>query len=74
MSLDVVGPAEVFASAGGYEVEVVAPDPEPFVMSNGMTVVPAMTLQQLHVQRPEVARKVEAMSAVDTGAVLAGSD
>src|SRR6476619_7889293 len=41
MSLDVVGPAEVFASAGAYQVEVVAPDPEPFVMSNGMQVVPA---------------------------------
>src|SRR3954447_1447390 len=41
MSLDVVGPAEVFASAGLYEVEVVAPDPEPFFMSNGMQVVPA---------------------------------
>jgi len=45
MSLDVVGPAEVFATAGGYAVEVVAPDPEPFFMSNGMQVVPraAMT-------------------------------
>jgi transcriptional regulator GlxA family with amidase domain len=40
MSLDVVGPAEVFASAGAYDVEVVAPDPEPFFMSNGMQVVP----------------------------------
>src|SRR4051794_17413388 len=40
-SLDVVGPAEVFASAGAYEVEVVAPDPEPFFMSNGMRVLPA---------------------------------
>ena len=40
MSLDVVGPAEVFASAGSYEVEIVAPDPEPFFMSNGMQVVP----------------------------------
>src|SRR3954453_9120512 len=40
MSLDVVGPAEVFSSAGSYEVQVVAPDAEPFVMSNGMQVVP----------------------------------
>jgi transcriptional regulator GlxA family with amidase domain len=40
MSLDVVGPAEVFATAGAYEVEIVAPDPEPFFMSNGMQVVP----------------------------------
>jgi transcriptional regulator GlxA family with amidase domain len=41
MSLDVVGPAEVFASAGRYEVQVVAPDSEPFPMSNGMQVVPS---------------------------------
>jgi len=41
---------------------------------NGETILPAMTLQQLHAQRPEVARKVEAMSAVDTGAALAGTD
>jgi transcriptional regulator GlxA family with amidase domain len=40
MSLDVVGPAEVFASAGLYDVQVVAPDPEPFFMSNGLQVVP----------------------------------
>src|SRR3954451_18163006 len=40
MSLDVVGPAEVFATAGLYEVEVVAPEPTPFFMSNGMQVVP----------------------------------
>src|SRR5689334_14179472 len=40
MSLDVVGPAEVFATAGSYDVEVIAPDPEPFFMSNGMQVVP----------------------------------
>jgi transcriptional regulator GlxA family with amidase domain len=30
----------VFATAGAYDVEVVAPDPEPFFMSNGMQVVP----------------------------------
>jgi transcriptional regulator GlxA family with amidase domain len=40
MSLDVVGPAEVFATAGAYEVEVVAPDPAPFFMSNGIQLVP----------------------------------
>lgn len=40
LSLDVIGPAEVFASAGGYEVQVVAPDHEPFAMSNGIRVVP----------------------------------
>jgi transcriptional regulator GlxA family with amidase domain len=44
MSLDVVGPAEVFASAGAYDVQVVAPDPEPFFMSNGMQVVPAAAM------------------------------
>jgi transcriptional regulator GlxA family with amidase domain len=49
-SLDVVGPAEVFAAAGGYDVQVVAPDPEPFVMSNGMRVVPAMAMR--HVRGP----------------------
>src|SRR3954463_11714523 len=47
MSLDVVGPAEVFATAGAYEVEVVAPDPEPFFMSNGMQVVPASGMGDL---------------------------
>ena len=41
MSLDVVGPAEVFSTAGAYEVEVVAPDPEPFFMTNGMRVIPS---------------------------------
>jgi transcriptional regulator GlxA family with amidase domain len=46
-SLDVVGPAEVFATAGGYDVEVVAPDPEPFFMSNGMQVVPAMAMRRV---------------------------
>jgi transcriptional regulator GlxA family with amidase domain len=40
MSLDVVGPAEVFATAGAYDVEIVAPDPEPFRMTNGMQVIP----------------------------------
>jgi transcriptional regulator GlxA family with amidase domain len=46
-SLDVAGPAEVFATAGSYEVEVVAPDPEPFFMSNGMRVVPAAAIDDL---------------------------
>jgi transcriptional regulator GlxA family with amidase domain len=48
MSLDVVGPAEVFASAGAYEVEVVAPDPEPFYMTNGMQVVPHAAMADVH--------------------------
>ena len=43
-SLDVVGPTEVFASARGYAIEVVAPSAEPFVMSNGMQVVPARAM------------------------------
>src|SRR4051794_5450827 len=47
MSLDVVGPAEVFASAGSYDVEVVAPDAEPFFMSNGMQVVPARAMHEV---------------------------
>src|SRR5258705_4161820 len=46
-SLDVVGPAEVFSTAGAYRVEVVAPDPEPFFMSNGMQVVPASAMDDL---------------------------
>jgi transcriptional regulator GlxA family with amidase domain len=45
MSLDVVGPAEVFATAGLYEVEIVAPDPEPFFMSNGIRVVPHAAME-----------------------------
>ena len=47
-SLDVVGPAEVFATAGSYEVEVVAPDPEPIFMSNGMRVIPAAAMEDVH--------------------------
>ena len=47
MSLDVVGPAEVFATAGAYEVEVVAPDPGPFFMSNGMQILPAASLDDV---------------------------
>ena len=47
MSLDVVGPAEVFASAGAYDVAVVAPDPEPFFMSNGMRVVPDSAMEDV---------------------------
>jgi transcriptional regulator GlxA family with amidase domain len=47
MSLDVVGPAEVFASAGLYDIQVVAPDPEPFFMSNGMQVVPHAGMDQV---------------------------
>jgi transcriptional regulator GlxA family with amidase domain len=46
-SLDVVGPAEVFSSAGAYRVEVVAPDPAPFFMSNGIQVVPAAAMRDL---------------------------
>src|SRR5258706_553669 len=46
-SLDVVGPSEVFASAGGYRIEVVAPEAEPFVMSNGMEVIPHAALHDV---------------------------
>jgi transcriptional regulator GlxA family with amidase domain len=37
----------VFSTAGAYRVEVVAPDPEPFFMSNGMQVVPAAAMGDL---------------------------
>jgi len=47
MSLDVVGPAEVFASAGAYKVEVVAPERGPFFMSNGMQVVPDAAMHEV---------------------------
>lgn len=47
MSLDVVGPAEVFATAGRYDVQIVAPDPEPFRMSNGMQVVPHAAMDKV---------------------------
>jgi transcriptional regulator GlxA family with amidase domain len=46
-SLDVVGPAEVFSTAGAYEVDVVAPDALPFFMSNGMRVVPAAGMDDI---------------------------
>ena len=49
-SLDVVGPAEVFSTAGAYEVEVIAPDPEPFFMTNGMQVVPAAGMDEVRGQ------------------------
>src|SRR5436305_7256297 len=48
MALDVVGPAEVFATAGAYEIEIVAPDPAPFLMSNGMQVVPHSAMAEVH--------------------------
>jgi len=47
MSLDLVGPAEVFATAGAYDVQVVAPDPEPFFMSNGIQVVPGAAMDRV---------------------------
>jgi transcriptional regulator GlxA family with amidase domain len=47
MSLDVVGPAEVFSTARMYDVEIVAPDPEPFFMSNGMQAVPHAGMDDL---------------------------
>jgi transcriptional regulator GlxA family with amidase domain len=47
MSLDVVGPAEVFATAGAYEVEVVAPEAEPIFFSNGMRVLPACAMRDV---------------------------
>jgi transcriptional regulator GlxA family with amidase domain len=47
MSLDVVGPAEVFSTAGAYDVEIVAPDPEPFRMTNGMQVIPHAAMSEV---------------------------
>jgi transcriptional regulator GlxA family with amidase domain len=44
MSLDVFGPAEVFAAAGAYEIEVVAPEAEPFEVSNGIQIAPAAAM------------------------------
>jgi transcriptional regulator GlxA family with amidase domain len=47
MSLDVVGPAEVFSTAGAYDVEIVAPDPAPFFMTNGMQVIPHAAMRDV---------------------------
>ncbi|MFL5896360.1 MAG: GlxA family transcriptional regulator [Thermoleophilaceae bacterium] len=44
-SLDVMGPAEVFDHAGGYEVQVVAPTADAFEMSNGIGLVPSGSLR-----------------------------
>lgn len=46
-SLDVMGPAEVFDHAGGYDVQVVAPTAEPFELSNGITLVPATSFARV---------------------------
>src|SRR3954452_19560816 len=46
-SLDLIGPAEVFASAGGYDVRVAAPTREPFAMSNGITIEPHVAMRPL---------------------------
>ena len=43
-ALDVAGPAEVFAQAGGYEVRVVAPALEPRPTGSGYAIVPELTL------------------------------
>ncbi|WP_372788846.1 GlxA family transcriptional regulator [Paraconexibacter sp.] len=46
-SLDVAGPAEVFAAAPGYEVLVVAPTREPLLTGSGFAIVPAATLEEV---------------------------
>ena len=46
-ALDVAGPAEVFAQAGGYEVRVVAPTLEPLPTGSGYAIVPELTLAEV---------------------------
>ena len=43
-ALDVAGPAEVFAQAGGYDVQVAAPVREPLATGSGYAIVPDLAL------------------------------
>ena len=43
-ALDVAGPAEVFARAGGYDVRVAAPVCEPLATGSGYAIVPELAL------------------------------
>ncbi len=45
--LDVAGPAEVFAQAGGYSVQVVAPRAEPLATGSGYAIVPQLALDDV---------------------------
>ena len=44
-ALDIAGPAEVFATAGGYEVQVAAPAREPLTTGSGYAIVPQLALE-----------------------------
>jgi hypothetical protein len=41
---------------------------------SGQTIVPAMSLDSLQAQHPDIARRVQAMTAIDTASVWAGVD
>ena len=43
-ALDVAGPAEVFAQAGGYTVQVAAPEREPLATGSGYAILPDLAL------------------------------
>ncbi len=43
-ALDVAGPAEVFAQAGGYDVQVAAPSREPLDTASGYAILPNLAL------------------------------
>jgi len=46
-ALDVAGPAEVFAQAGGYDVQVAAPAREPLATGSGYAIVPDLALHEV---------------------------
>ncbi len=46
-ALDVAGPAEVFAQAGGYDVRVAAPVREPLATGSGYAILPDLALDEV---------------------------
>jgi len=52
--LDVAGPAEVFATAGDYDVMVAAPSAGPLPTASGYAIVPQATLGQLAADRTPI--------------------
>jgi transcriptional regulator GlxA family with amidase domain len=52
--LDVAGPAEVFATAGGYDVVVAAPTREPLATAAGYAIVPQATLDDVRADRTPI--------------------
>lgn len=46
-ALDVAGPAEVFAQAGGYDVQVAAPEREPLSTGSGYAILPELALHDV---------------------------